>query len=33
VVATMWLLGVLGWIAALLGVDSAWLKSPIGVGR
>lgn len=32
VLATMWLLGVLGWIAALLGVESAWLRSPIGVG-
>jgi uncharacterized protein (TIGR02611 family) len=33
VLATLWLLGAIGWFAALIGVDSVWLKSPIGVGR
>ena len=33
VAATLWLLGALGWFAALVGVESATLKSPIGVGR
>jgi len=29
VVATLWLFGVLGWVAALAGVEWPWLKSPI----
>ncbi|MGV0792426.1 TIGR02611 family protein [Mycolicibacterium sp. XJ1819] len=32
VLATLWLLGALGWAAGLLGIDYPWLKSPIGVG-
>ena len=32
VVATLWLLGALGWAADLVGVEWAWLKSPIGLG-
>ena len=32
VVATLWLLGPLGWAANLVGVEWAWLKSPIGLG-
>jgi uncharacterized protein (TIGR02611 family) len=32
VLATTWLLGALGWIAALVGVEQSWLKSPIGLG-
>lgn len=32
VVGTLWLLGALGWGAALIGLDHEWLKSPIGVG-
>jgi uncharacterized protein (TIGR02611 family) len=33
VLATLWLVGAIGWFAALIGVDWVWLKSPIGVGR
>lgn len=32
VVATLWVLGALGWIAALLGIQEPWLKSPLGIG-
>jgi uncharacterized protein (TIGR02611 family) len=32
VLATLWLLGALGWAAALVGVEEKWLKSPIGLG-
>jgi uncharacterized protein (TIGR02611 family) len=32
VLGTLWLLGALGWAAALVGVDSAALKSPVGLG-
>jgi uncharacterized protein (TIGR02611 family) len=32
VVATLWLLGAIGWTAALFGVEWSWLKSPIGLG-
>jgi len=32
VVATLWLLGVVGWSAALVGLEHEWLKSPIGLG-
>ena len=32
VLGTLWLLGVLGWAVALVGVDAKWLKSPIGLG-
>jgi uncharacterized protein (TIGR02611 family) len=32
VVVSLWLLGALGWVAALIGVESAALRSPIGVG-
>jgi uncharacterized protein (TIGR02611 family) len=32
VVATLWLLGALGWSAGLAGVEQEWLKSPIGLG-
>jgi uncharacterized protein (TIGR02611 family) len=32
VLATLWLLGALGWAAGLVGVDAKWLKSPIGLG-
>ncbi|ALR12193.1 hypothetical protein MYCSP_13060 [Mycobacteroides saopaulense] len=32
VVATLWVLGALGWIAALLGIQTPWLKSPLGIG-
>jgi uncharacterized protein (TIGR02611 family) len=33
VVATLWLLGALGWAVALVGVEHRLLKSPIGVGN
>jgi hypothetical protein len=33
VVATLWLLGALGWAVALVGVQHRLLKSPIGVGN
>jgi uncharacterized protein (TIGR02611 family) len=32
VVATLWLLGAVGWSANLVGLEWPWLKSPIGVG-
>jgi len=32
VVGTLWLLGALTWSAKLVGVESSWLKSPIGIG-
>jgi uncharacterized protein (TIGR02611 family) len=32
VVVTLWLLGVLGWSADLVGLEREWLKSPIGLG-
>ena len=32
VLATLWLLGVLGWSAEFIGVEQEWLKSPIGLG-
>ncbi len=32
VVATLWVFGVLGWTASMLGYERAWLNSPIGLG-
>jgi uncharacterized protein (TIGR02611 family) len=32
VVATLWLLGAVGWSAELVGFQHEWLKSPIGLG-
>ena len=32
VVATLWLVGAIGWAAVLFGLESAALRSPIGVG-
>jgi hypothetical protein len=32
VVATLWLVGVVGWSAGLLGLDHPALDSPIGLG-
>ncbi|MGV9796889.1 TIGR02611 family protein [Mycobacterium sp. NPDC003449] len=32
VVATLWLLGAVGWGAGLVGLEQSWLKSPIGLG-
>ena len=32
VLTTLWLLGALGWAAGLVGLESKWLKSPIGLG-
>lgn len=32
VVATLWVLGALGWVAALLRIEAPWLKSPLGLG-
>ncbi|WP_029113403.1 TIGR02611 family protein [Mycobacterium sp. URHB0044] len=32
VLGTLWLLGALAWAAGLVGLDSAALKSPIGLG-
>ena len=32
VLATLWLLGAIGWAAGLVGVDWPWLQSPIGLG-
>jgi uncharacterized protein (TIGR02611 family) len=32
VVATLWLLGAVGWSAGLVGLEDEWLKSPIGLG-
>jgi hypothetical protein len=31
-VASLWMLGVFGWTAKLVGWEWAWLKSPIGLG-
>jgi uncharacterized protein (TIGR02611 family) len=31
-VATLWLLGAVGWSAGLVGLEHEWLKSPIGLG-
>jgi uncharacterized protein (TIGR02611 family) len=32
-VATLWLVGVIGWLVSLAGVEWPWLQSPIGRGR
>lgn len=32
VLATLWLLGAVGWSAELVGLEHEWLKSPIGLG-
>ncbi|QIV84908.1 TIGR02611 family protein [Mycolicibacterium frederiksbergense] len=32
VVVTLWLFGAVGLVAGWVGIDWAWLKSPIGVG-
>ncbi len=32
VVTTLWVLGAIGWGAGLLGIDWAWLRSPLGIG-
>ncbi|WP_454789824.1 TIGR02611 family protein [Mycolicibacterium lutetiense] len=32
VVGTLWLFGVIGWSAGLVGLEQQWLKSPIGLG-
>jgi uncharacterized protein (TIGR02611 family) len=32
VVATLWLLGAVGWSAQIVGFQQEWLKSPIGLG-
>jgi uncharacterized protein (TIGR02611 family) len=32
VLATLWLLGAVGWSAELVGLEQEWLKSPIGLG-
>lgn len=32
VLVTLWMMGALGWFAALVGLDWPALKSPIGVG-
>lgn len=32
VLTTLWLFGVLGWAAGMLGFERAWLNSPIGLG-
>jgi uncharacterized protein (TIGR02611 family) len=32
VLATLWLLGAVGWSAELVGLEQDWLKSPIGLG-
>jgi uncharacterized protein (TIGR02611 family) len=32
VLATLWLLGALGWTAELFGIHWTWVKSPIGLG-
>lgn len=31
-VATLWVLGVFGWVGRLLNVEYSWLDSPIGIG-
>lgn len=32
VVATLWLFGMIGWTAGLIGLEQSWLKSPNGQG-
>ncbi|AKC39399.1 TIGR02611 family protein [Mycolicibacterium phlei] len=32
VVVTLWVLGAVGWVAALVGIEANWLKSPLGLG-
>ncbi|MBP2452844.1 TIGR02611 family protein [Mycolicibacterium lutetiense] len=32
VLGTLWLFGVVGWSAGLVGLEQQWLKSPIGLG-
>jgi uncharacterized protein (TIGR02611 family) len=32
VAVTLWMLGAVGWSAELVGVEWAWLQSPIGLG-
>jgi uncharacterized protein (TIGR02611 family) len=32
VLGTLWLLGALGFAAGLVGIETKWLKSPIGLG-
>jgi uncharacterized protein (TIGR02611 family) len=32
VVATLWLFGMVGWTADLVGLEHAWLQSPVGLG-
>lgn len=32
VIGTLWLFGVIGWSAGLVGLEQQWLKSPIGLG-
>jgi len=32
VLGTLWLLGAFGWAAGLVGIETKWLKSPIGLG-
>ncbi|MCB0949729.1 MAG: TIGR02611 family protein [Mycobacterium sp.] len=31
-VATLWMLGVLGWVGELINIGHGWLDSPIGIG-
>jgi uncharacterized protein (TIGR02611 family) len=31
VLGTLWLLGAFGWAAGLVGIETKWLKSPIGL--
>jgi uncharacterized protein (TIGR02611 family) len=31
-VATLWMIGVLGWAAELVNIQHEWLDSPIGIG-
>ena len=32
VVATLWLVGALGWAAGLVGIEHPWLRGPLGLG-
>ena len=32
VLVTLWVLGVFGWGAELIGLEQSWLQSPIGLG-
>jgi len=32
VLGSLWLLGAFGWTAGLVGIETKWLKSPIGLG-